>query len=250
MQTKKDIQDNIFINAKEIESPISVFNNIQIQVSNIFSEVFYPGMNKNVNQLLAKNELLFIDKSILIMNKFRLQTGPDNFMEIKILCNPKAKELEYLSLIHENYEKVTAAYNQYVIMYNRVCENYNDVPHELISSIIKGIHSNDDSVLNKYYLLQVKEKFNRYMLANNDYTDDDKNLLQNLYGRYDFCIKFSIVNGGIKYKIYKLLSSLLNENNSLENLRFEDIEVIKSEIVQLKRINEFVYKLFNYSEII
>lgn len=247
---RRDQSYNKLVNAKEIESPLSVFNNIQLQIAQTLSEVFYPGMNKKVIQLLAKNQLFFMNKCILIMNKFRLQQSSDGFMEIKILCSPKKNDLELLTSIHNNYEHVTAAFNQYIIMYNRIVENYQEVPYELIQTILKGIHNHDDVVLDKYYLLPVKEKINRIMFEGKNYSEDEKKLLSSMYGRYDFCVKFSLCKGYLNYKIVKLLSSILNENNSLENIRFEDVEIIKTDNIPLMRANEFVYQLFNYSEII
>lgn len=135
-------------------------------------------------------------------------------------------------------------------MYNRICSNYQEVPYELINTIMKGIHNQDSVILDRYYLLPFKEKFNRLMLEDKKYDKDTEELLLNIYGRYDFCIKFSLVKGFLNYKIYRLLSSLMNENKSLENIRFEDVEIIKSDNIQIQRANEFVYQLFNYSEII
>lgn len=251
LNDRKNQSYNILVNAKEIESPLSVFNNIQLQIASTLSEIFYPGMNKKVIQLLAKNQLIFRDKSIMIMGKFKLQQGSDGFMELNILCTkPRMQELEYLSQIYKNYEHVTAAFNQYIIMYNRICSNYQEVPYELINTIMKGIHNQDSVILDRYYLLPFKEKFNRLMLEDKKYDKDTEELLLNIYGRYDFCIKFSLVKGFLNYKIYRLLSSLMNENKSLENIRFEDVEIIKSDNIQIQRANEFVYQLFNYSEII
>ena len=188
-----------------------------------------------------------------------------NELLIKILKPLNQEELEIINNLHNNYELLSMNFFQYIQMYNNIAKNYDDVPTKLIETITKFIvEQNLDE--NNCFLIPFKNKigikYDTYLnddIIQNINVNDEKILspiknqyFNNVFNRYQYVIKFNFPNKTIfEYRIYKVLSSELNESkNLLENIKYLEQDMIKKGTLKKHQANIFVNKLFCYGEII
>ena len=225
---------------KEIESPLSAFNNIQLDIANTLNEIIY-GEKTKVNQLTLKSHIIFESDSIAIMGFMRFIQHKDELF-IKILKPINKYELDILTLINKNLPEVNKCFFRYIQMYNKIASGYDDVPQQLINIITKSIINNnfDDT----QYLIPYKNKIGKNLFKK------ENSFMESIFHRYEYIIKFS--NDSklyFNYKIFKVLSSELNENKSLENVRYWENDMLKTGTVTKIDAEKFIINLFCYGTI-
>lgn len=227
----------------KIESPLSCFNNFIEKISSNFNDIFYP-KTKGLSQITLKGQLIFEDNSILLMGIFRLKLV-DNQLIINVITPLNKTSANLFVLINDNWLTIKNLLSNYIMMYNKIAFGYDEVPNSLIKSIIDSVNNSelnvDDS---KMFLIPYKRKINHLY-------DTESNTMENLYCRFEYILKIQKKTKNMfSFNICRCLSSELNENNSIENLRFDDIEVIKSNTLSLDKLESFVKQLYYYGEII
>ena len=74
--------------------------------------------------------------------------------------------------------------------------------------------------------------------------------MEKLFNRFSYVIKFNVENKQtFQYKFYRVLSTNLNESKSLENIRFEDIELLKENNLSFCKLQHFLVDLFYYGNL-
>lgn len=244
---------------KQIESPLSSFNNIQIEITQQFEKIVFIDKpdyvnNKNKSLLALNNLIIFDSNSITLMGFIKLVINPaNNELLVRISKPLDINDLSILNNIYKNWDIVSLNFFRYIQMYNNIAKNYNEVPTELIKNIIICFNKHlksfiPGSVLNKEidnFLIPFKNKIsNKY--------DNDKHYIQNIYNRFQYILKIQIINKNtFEYKIIRVLSSELNENkNELNNLKYLEQDLIKKGQLKNHQFNGFINKLFNYGELI
>lgn len=235
-------------------SPISCFNNIQYQITKNIYCMLYPEYADNLNPIMSKTNIVFLDNSIIIFNVFKLEINYSNEVKLKILQPLNKSQLKIVNNIYKNWDDLISNFSQYLVMYNKIANGFDDVPFILVDHIIKSIKNKDSKKLDNYFLVPYKNKIKALYDAECLTNDDAKslrNIYKNIFERYEYLIKFSIKsNTKFNYILCRCLSSELDESKSIENLRFEDIDIIKKNTKSICDCDEFVKQLFYYGEII
>ena len=240
-----------------IEPPISAFNNIISDITQIISDIIFKRNFNNQSELrmftalkhghnltnlfnLAKEDkIFFVDDSIMILGFFKLYLH-DNNMLVKVLKPGLTwEELSILSAIYNNYDLITQQFFRYIMMFNRITKNFDDVPTELINQIIKTIKSK--KVPTCSYLLPFKNKL----------TKNDVETNWDLYKNYEFVITFKLdkSKNRFSYSIIKVLSDEVKMSNSLEQIRYTEKDLIKTDTINFLDTEEFITQLFCYGNI-
>lgn len=235
-------------------SPISCFNNIQYQIyKNIFL-VLYPEYDGNLSSIMSKGQILFLDNSIIIMNLFKLEIYKGNDIRVKVLQPLNHSQLKLLNNIYLGWDEIASNFGQYLVMYNKIANGFDDVPFILVDYIIKAIKEKNQEKLNKYFLIPYKNKIKALYDIEGISEDECKsirNICKNIFERYEYLIKFSIKsNHKFNYVLCRCLSSEMDEAKSIDNIRFEDIDIIKKDSFLIRNCDEFVKQLFYYGEIL
>lgn len=232
---------------KTINSPLSAFNNITNEISSEISNIFFRGLNKDYmtktggNILAVESQIIFLDESIYILGIFKL-TYNDKANEkvtIKILNpNLKPQDLKYLNILYENFGKITTLFFRYIQMYNIIAKNCDDIPSSLIIEIVNNI---SNKKFGDYHLLPFKNKISKLQ----------QNLLSNKLDKYEFFVQFSHhTRNKFKFNIWQCLSSDLDQNVSINNIRFLEKELLTSGYVDYIDAETFVKQLFHYGNLI
>jgi hypothetical protein len=229
---------------REIESPLSAFNNFQLHISDRLNDVVYGQYSriKAPNQLTMKSELIFNSDYIILMGFMRLYNDR-NIMKIKVLKEVSSEELEILTAIKRNFLQVETLLFQYIQMYNRIAAGYNDVPNGLLNNIVNMIEHQKyhDILLTSSFLIPYKSKVGAKLEGN------DMIFMEKLYNRYEYVLRFQPdTKNQFIYTIQRVLSSDLNENKSLENVRFVENDVMHRSTVRIDDAERFVINLFCY----
>lgn len=249
---------------KEIDAPIAIFNNIIHDITNNICQIIN---NKNTNhksnnnlyninminnkdknnifdKLAVNSSIIFVDDTILIYGWLKLYLHNQKMLMKINKPNLEYNDLRIINSVYNNYETVAQNFYRYIMMYNKIAFGVDDVPLNLIVTIKDEIlkNSKNKQFNSTSYLLPFKNKMSK---------NDVENDWNDFYCKYDFAIKFFYDNvNNFKYCIYKLSKSELNENRSLENIRYLESDIIKKDSVAYRNVEEFLKQLFIYGNII
>jgi hypothetical protein len=231
---------------REIESPLSAFNNFQLQISDKLNDVVYGPYSriKSPNQLNIKSDLIFNSDSIIVMGFLKLFLDR-NEMRVQAVRSMGHEEMKIMEAVNKNFPVVETCFFQYIQMYNRIALSYNDVPNALMRNIVNMIErpKYHDLLEQSYFLIPYKSKVGGKV-------EGEQVFLQKLYGRFEYIIKFKQANSvSFTYSIYKVLSSDLNENRSLENVRFLENDLVHQSTMRMEDAEKFVMNLFCYGNL-
>lgn len=228
---------------KKIESPIVAFNNLLLQISEQIEEIYYPNkttkLSENVEFL---NKLLFEEKSITIFGYIKLVYHNNNF---GVKFNGVLDDFTKVQITIDNYSKLCQIFQNYLYIIQTTSINLDPtISQNHVQSLFEQI-SNNQINTEQYFILPFKNKIKHLY----DFEKNDKTL-ETIFNRYSYVIKFAVENRQtFRYKFYRVLSSSLNESNSLENIRFEDIELLKKDIVSINKLQHFLVELFYYGNL-
>lgn len=227
---------------KSIESPISAFNNLILQITNKFEQIY---LNKNTQNIHFRNQLIFEESSITVFGciKFVLINGN---VETKFCGNFNSNNFELVQKTLNNRVEIYSLVEHYLLIIGNLSNNLDEsVSQKFVESLFEQIKSGKISK-DEMFLVPYKNKIKH--LYDNSKVDKT---LENIFNRYSYIIKFSRDNGStFKYKLCRVLSSLLNESKTLENLRFEEIETINENVMSIGKLQHFLIELFYYGEIV
>jgi hypothetical protein len=223
------------VNYKKIESPLSAFNNILNQIVNKLLLLY----DKKQNDVDFVNSLLFEENAITILGK------------IKIVYKQEKIGLKFLG-IFDNYDlihktlknelELKQIFQHYLFTISSLTNNFDSsISQKYVDNIIEQVQKPDYDK-NIYYVIPYKNKIKHL------YDVNDK-LFENLYTKYSYVLKLDSNRLTFSYNLLRVLSTDLNESKSLENLRFEDIEVLKTDTLPINRLSNFLTDLFYYGEI-
>lgn len=232
---------------KKIDSPLSAFNNITNEIVKEISDIFYNKISKDFtkkhkgNLLAAESQIMFVDESVYMLNMIKLTYDyKDNDIIVSILPRQlKRNDLRYVNILYENFDRISILFYRYIQMYNLIAKNFDAVPNALVLDIIHNIKSKK---FDRTFLLPFKNKL----------TKIDNLLLSDKYDKFELIIQFCDYpkSEKFKYNIWKCLSSDLDENLNIENLRYIEKELIRSGEIFLINIEEFVKQLFHYGNLL
>lgn len=229
----------------QIESPLSAFNNFMVQITERLDKIIYPNNYTGINQLTAKNQIIFDNSSIMLMNLFKLSLF-NNKLHIKVLRPLCCSEFKVLNVLTENFSIIESCYYQYLMMYNKIASNCDEVPYQLVNGLIETLEDPTKEI-SKFYLIPFKTKVQHLYDAK-----ASGDVLSKLVNRYTYVINFKRNKKAAQfsYKIYRMLSSELSQSKSLDNVDFINEEVIKQDTLSMPLLKRFVEQLFYYGEII
>lgn len=226
---------------KSVESPLSAFNNLLNQIAKKF-EVIYIGDNSrgNVRSLSFINQMLFDEKSITLFGKIKLIYQNNDF-KFKFSGEYNVESLEIIQKTLDNSAELMQLFQQYLFIVSTINKNFD---HTVSETYVKTISDaiKEHKATNQLFLVPHKAKIQHC------YDSSDKTL-DSIFNRYSYLIKFTTTKTHFRYKLLRVLSSELNESKSLDNIRFEDIDVIKEDMLRLDGLDDFLVKLFYYGEI-
>lgn len=224
-----------------IESPLSAFNNLLLQITEKIKNIYISNKTKT-NNIEFINDLLFEENSITIRNQVKFSYCNQN---VGIQFIGLFQDLSIIQKTIDNEKTLLEIFQNYLYLIKSASTNFDDnVSQKQIDSIYSQLKTGTiDS--EQMFLLPYKRKINHlYDSSKNDKT------LENIFHRFAYVIKFNLENKThFKYKICRVLSTILNESKSMENIRFEDIEILKENIVPLNKSCEFLKELYYYGEI-
>lgn len=230
------------ISTRKIESPLSSFNNILSDITKNLEHILFPKKLK----LAENNQIIFDNKNIIIMGYIKLGLLNDE-LHLKINKPINKSDQIFLSNLLLNWDNVSLEFFRYFQMYNNIANNFDDIPYQLVDSVISNINyclrTNNNQISN--LLIPYKKKISKLY-------DSDKEYLVNFYNRFEYILKINIVNKtNFEYLVFRVLSSELSENkNELNNLRYQEQDLIKKGNLKIHQIENFIQKLFYYGEII
>lgn len=230
-----------------VEAPICVFNNITNKITQDFEKIIFYNkpdykFDKNKSLLAINGKIIFNNKSIILMDFIKLE-NINNELCIKILKPYLKKEnFEIINNLTIHWENVNKLFYHYLLMYNNIANGFDDVPIQFIERIVAGIRKKSIKE-EEYFVLPYKSKISRIY-------DEDKKYIENLMNRFSYIIKFSFSSNKFNYKIFRVTPNELNQNkNNLNNLRFNDYDLIVQNNVEISQAHNFITKLFNYGEL-
>jgi len=242
---------------KPIESPLSAFNNILLDISDKLEMIYLGqkiGIDQNKNNTYDQrnlpkqinrnisfiNQLLFETKSITICNCIKL-VCEHNKLGVKFIGI--FEDMDLIKITINNQKAIFEIFQYYLFLSSSIINKNTD--HEISIMFVNSIYNQIlDKTIDKNQLFMIPYKTKIKKLYDPDKT------LDAIYNRFTYVIKFEIVsNSVLKYTILRCVSSELNESKSLDNIRFEDIESIKTGHIQMQNIQDFLVELFYYGEI-
>lgn len=216
------------------EAPIEVFNNIILGFTKQLGEIL-----DEKNQEEISKSLYFIENSINIYGWIKLYQNANGEICLKILKPIDKIDLLILEKIQKNWHQICRIYWYYLMMYNKIALNSDDVPQQLINQIVWEITTLNKSD-SKEYLLPFKNKLSKLDLDINFYDKFE----------YFFCFSKDIENS--KQFSFKIKKVVINnkDKNIVENLRYEEIDILhKGSYFKQDALN-FVTELFLYGNIL
>lgn len=219
---------------KRIESPLSAFNNIMIDISKQLELIYLDESNKNINFI---NNLIFENNTITICGCVKVvYIDKDKKFGLKFLGCYDSNNIDIVQKSITNIDKLFGILQYYMFMISTFGGNIDlSVSQAFIDSIYESVLRKE----NKNYLIPFKNKI-KHLYDKNDGT------LDNLYNRFSYMITFINNGNRIKYSLKRVLSSELNESKCLDNIRFEDCEVIVSNTIDSDNLQKFLIDLFYY----
>lgn len=226
-----------------IESPLTIFNNVINNITQNLERILYSKLNKKDLLLAKQNNIIFNEKSIYLMNFIKIFHS-NNELHLKISKQSlNIDDLTIINNIHNNWDEINKIFLHYLLMYNSIANNYDSIPDKFISNINNLLVTNklNDS---DFFLIPFKNKVSKLYDKNKSYHDK-------LYDRYNYIIKFKKDSSKtFSYKIYCILSNEVKESSGLKCLRFLESDVILDGTYKLTESKEFLNKLFQYGEIL
>lgn len=238
---------------KKIESPLSAFNNIQIELTHEFEKIIFKTKkdykHNSQKSLLAMNNLIIFECDTITLMGYMKLILIHNELMLKIVKPLNIDNLEIINNIYNNWDNVSLNFFKYIQMYNIIAKNYDDIPYQLTDNIINSFNKNIgiNKELNNFLIPFKTKIFNKY-----DSENVNKHYIENIYNRYQYVLKLKMLTKiTFEYQIIRVLSSELNENkNELKNLRYSEQDIIKKDILKNSQIKIFITQLFHYGEII
>jgi len=228
---------------KTIESPLSAFNNLLLQISDKLEEIYLPNQKKcNSKNIAFINLLLFEEKSITISGNIKLVYQNN---EIGIKFTGTFNDMSFIQKTIDNQIELYQIFQNYLYIVDSMSTNLdNTISQKHVQSLFDQIISRKIDP-NQYFILPYKNKINHlYDSSKNDKT------LEAIFNRYSYVIQFSTENSQtFQYKFCRVLSTNLNESNSIENIRFDEIELLKKDIISLSKLQHFLVELFYYGNL-
>ncbi len=228
---------------KKIESPLSAFNNFLVQISDKLEKIYIPNKIEHTKDIVFINNLLFEEKSISICGRIKI-IYENNEICFKFLGTFTDTHFVEITLLHKT--ELKQIFQNYLYIINSMSENLDfsiaQIHVESIFNQIKHKKINPD----QWFVLPYKQKINHlYDTSKNDKT------LEKIFNRFSYAVKFKVENSmTFQYKLYRVLSTELNESKSLENLRFEEIEILKENTISMNKLQQFLVDLFYYGDIL
>ena len=223
-----------------IESPLSAFNNVLLQISNKLQHI-YIGNENNISFI---NQLLFEEKSITICNVVKL-VYKNNEIGLKFQGVFVNTDIIEKTLLYK--EELFQIFKNYLFTISVATKNLDDgISQKQVSGIFEQINNERlDFDNNQIFIVPHKIKIRHlYDEQKNDKT------LDNIFNRYSYIIKFQVINkNSFRYSLCRVISTILNESKSIENIKFEEIDIIKSDVLGLDKLKDFLIDLFYYGEI-
>lgn len=222
---------------KEIESPLSAFNNFILEISNELSTIFYPKEKENI--LLKNNKIFFEDKVINLFGFIKIENENENFF---FRFNGKINEtkMELIHICYKNKCSIFQIYQKYLHLYSMINSNYdNEISHKYVEMVYNKILKKHTTEI---FLIPYKNKIYRTF-------DTEKTYLFNLMNKFQYGIEFTKENSFVNYNIIRLLSSDLNESKSIENIRFFEKEYIHTDKIKSENLKETLINIFYYGKI-
>jgi hypothetical protein len=236
-QSSIEIKEKVF-------SPLSAFNNLLIQISAELEEIYLSSINKNLRckNITFINQLLFENQSLTICGRVKLILVGEE-IKLKFIGEFDAEKMLIIEKTMQYKDKIISLFRQYLFISATICKNFDDsISQKYVKSIFDQI-SNNQINPDKLFLIPYKAKI-RHLY-------DKDEILEKLFSQYSYLIKFSRNSQQtFNYSLLRCLSSELSESKSIENIRFEDIEVIKSETLPIHKLDNFLVELFYYGELI
>lgn len=230
---------------KKIEAPISAFNNLLIQISDRLEDIY---ISKNTNELclgkkrtknaLFINQLLFEEKCITIFGSIKILLV-NNEICFKFHGTYDSKKIHLVRKTFENVNELKQIFQHYLFIISSISNNLDDsVSQKYVDSIFEQINLGTVDP-NKMFLIPHKNKIKHLY-------DESNPVLDKLYNRYSYIVKFRRNDRTFNAKLIRALSSELNESKSMDNVRFEDVEQIKEVTLPINDLQKFLIDLFYY----
>lgn len=217
---------------KHIDSPLSAFNNFILNIGEDLNKIF--GTN-----LYAENNVLFDNDGILLFGYIRLSLKNNEFV-FKINTEINKYNKDNIQVLFDNYYSLETILYKYLFTLNLVTNNFDDsISYRYLDLLVDECFKLD-KYNNKYYLIPYKNKISKLQ---NDTT------LQNLLNRYSYLLEVRC-NGPKQFEVLllRVLSSELNQNNSIDNIKFLEKEIIRKSIITKEYFPKFINDLMIYGE--
>ena len=217
---------------KHIDSPLSAFNNFILNIGEDLNKIF--GTN-----LYAENNVLFDNDGILLFGYIRLSLKNNEFV-FKINTEINKYNKDNIRVLFDNYYSLETILYKYLFTLNLVTNNFDDsISYRYLDLLVDECFKLDKDN-NKYYLIPYKNKISK---LRNDTT------LQNLLNRYSYLLEVRC-NGPKQFEVLllRVLSSELNQNNSIDNVKFLEKEIIRKSIITKEYFPKFINDLMIYGE--
>lgn len=222
---------------EKIESPLSIFNNIMLEIGNDLSNIYNY-------DLYGTNNCIFDNDSVLIFGYIKISRINDSKSDILLQFKKKLKEsdFEIITKTIDNWKDIKAIVFKYFLMLDTVTENLDSsIKIDYVKSILRDVKKSN--LHDKIYLIPYKNKIFEN-LDNHDKT------LENVFCKFSYVLNLmKTTKNYYKFSIIRVLSSDLNENNSLESIRPLEKDYLYEGTVHIDNIGKFLKNLMFYGNI-
>lgn len=145
--TDKNYQDKINVIKdykyyQQTDCPLPLIDKIQEEIADKLDCMFYPtfkGTGKTDNQLLLKNELMFVNNGIILFGRFNIFVVENNYY-VKVLTPLDKFWLGIFKIIQDNIEIIVAVLSPYLETLRRF-DNVDDIPYTIVDNTYNEIYN-------------------------------------------------------------------------------------------------------------
>lgn len=213
---------------QQIETPLYSFNNIILKIVRDFEKEF--NISNLSECIIFNNDSMSLFGWVNIFNH-------NGIIKLQINKDLDSRDFTIVNLIYSKYEFVVRQFSIYLMMYNRIAKECDEVPFQLVENVINDVTSK--KFHDKKYLLPFKDKLSEL----------DKEL--NIYNKYELFLSFhkTTYPNILNVRVKKYMSSDLDESVSINNLKYLDVDTIFEKHVNMVDMTTFIKNLYFYGKI-
>jgi hypothetical protein len=240
------------------DTPITTYNNLLVKICDKLNQIYYGGNSRNSrkgtkdveNQLILQSRIIFENNTIKLFGFMIIGYSTDLLtqgVKLKFIGDITKEKFQIIQKTLANINDIQTMIFDYVFTQNYLFNKYDDsVTHNQIMNIYNQIKSGKYLYKNN----EVSQAIGIFLVPyKNKLRIDNNPDLFGLLTKFDYGIEFiPITARQYRYNLKMLVSQELDESKSIQNLRYKEINTIKTGIVDVNDLMDFLQNLFYFGE--